>query len=284
MGGIIWLASYPKSGNTWTRAFLHNLLTNPAQPVDVNELDKFTLGESARSWYERHATKPLESMTLDEIVALRAQVHRDFTRVSPDSVFVKTHNFLGERGGHPIHNMDVTAGAIYIVRNPLDVVISMTHHFGLSVDEAIDMMNNPLADTDLTERHVPQILSTWSTHVTSWAREERPGLHIMRYEDMLEKPLKTFGKLTRFLGLNPSKERLQKAIRFSSFRVLKEQEKARGFKERSAVAKSFFREGTRDQWRKLLTPEQVQRIVDDHGEQMARFGYVPKVIPKQGAA
>lgn len=276
MGGIIWLASYPKSGNTWTRAFLGNLFLNPPQPLDVNRLDAFCLGESGRKYYEPHAPRPLEAMSLEEIVRLRPRVHRDLTRASPDSVFVKTHNFLGTWFGHPIHTMEVTAGAIYVVRNPLDVVISMTHHFGLTIDQAIDMMNNPLADTELSDKHVPQLINTWSTHVKSWAAEERPGLHIMRYEDMLEKPVKAFGRLARFLGLNPPKERLQKAIRYSSFKVLKEQEKARGFKERSAYADAFFREGRRDQWRKLLTEDQVRRIVRDHGEQMARFGYIPR--------
>ncbi len=62
MGAIIWLASYPKSGNTWLRAFLHNLLRNPSQPADINQLDRFALGDSQKMWYAEVADRPLADM------------------------------------------------------------------------------------------------------------------------------------------------------------------------------------------------------------------------------
>jgi len=276
MGAIIWLASYPKSGNTWMRSFLHNMLTNAQQPVAIDKLSLFCLGESDAMPYAVRAKKPIEELTEEDVIGLRSLVHQDFTRASPDSIFVKTHNYLGTWHDVPLHNMEVTAGAIYILRNPLDVALSVRHHYGITLDEAIERMGIVGNSTMLGGRHVPEIHSSWSHHVESWTAEPNPQKLVLRYEDLLNEPQKYFGLTCRFLGLNPPKERLDRAIRFSSFKVLKEQEEKDGFQERSKKATAnFFREGRTDQWREELTPEQVRRIISDHREQMQRFNYIP---------
>ena len=105
---------------------------------------------------------------------------------------------------------------------------------------------------------------------------------------MLDKPRKTFKQVAKFLGVNPSPDRLERAIRFSSFKVLKAQEEKAGFKERPKVSRNFFREGKRDQWREKLTPDQVRQIISVHHEQMERFGYIPHdyrdAVPAPSAA
>ena len=275
MGALIWLASYPKSGNTWLRAFLFNLLRNPPEPASINELDRFCIGESAGAWYARRAGRPLEGLEMAQIMALRPAVHRDFTQAFPDSVFVKTHNFLGECCGIPLHNMEVTAGAIYVVRNPLDVVISMADHFGVSLDAAIERLGDPSSATETSAAHAAEFHSDWSTHVKSWTGHENPGLHLMRYEDMLDKPNKSFRRLADFLGLTPPNDRLRRAIKFSSFDVLKTQERKTSFKERSEFSQAVFRAGRKQQWRTHLSRQQIDRIVAAHHEQMARFDYLP---------
>lgn len=276
MGALIWLASYPKSGNTWMRTFLHNLFANANQPVDLNRLDDFCLGVSATPWYRRYTSTAPQEMSYDEIAKYRPLIQRDFTNVFPDSVFVKTHHFLGEKFGTPLHNMDVTAGAIYVIRNPLDVAISMVPHFDITLDEAIRILADEQAGTTRSDTHVPEYYGSWSTNVRSWTQVPNPQLLVVRYEDLLEKPRTHFKRVVKFLGLKPTPERLERAIKFSSFRVLKAQEEKGGFKERPAVSKAFFREGKSEQWRTKLTPEQVHQIISDHREQMERFGYVPK--------
>ncbi len=97
---------------------------------------------------------------------------------------------------------------------------------------------------------------------------------MIRYEDMAADPLKIFGGVAGFLGLDPPRERLQRAIAHSSFKALKAQEDERGFVERSQYSR-FFRTGQVGRWKEVLSAEQVDRIVSDHREQMERFGYVP---------
>jgi len=278
MGGIIWLASYPKSGNTWMRAFLHNLLTNAKKPVEPNDLDKFTIGNKAAGWYEPYAGgKSLAELTEAELAKFRPLVHRDFTLASQDTVFVKTHAYLGADDlGVPLISMQYTAGAIYIVRNPLDVCLSMMPHFGCGADEAIDYLGfirNSMGGGD--GESITEPVSTWSLHVKSWTGDPNPQLLAVRYEDMLDNPLVAFGNVCRFLGLKPPHERLERAIKFSSFEMLRKLEEQKGFKERSETAQRFFRDGRKDQWREKLTDAQVRRVVAEHGEQMRRFRYVP---------
>jgi len=282
MGKIIWLASYPKSGNTWLRAFLHNLLRNPKEPYDINQLTHFTQSDSQMSWYNALDPRPGEQITKEEIAALRPRVHEAMTRSFPDSIFVKTHNALVEDRGTPMITMACTAGAIYVIRNPLDVVVSHADHYGITIDESIGALNTSGLRSENDSIHCYEVHGSWSEHVESWTGRPSPGLHVVRYEDMLDQPIKTFSGVVRFLGLNVPRDRLERAIKLSSFRVLQEQEKRHGFKERSAGAQKFFRAGKAGQWRRMLTPAQVEALTSPHREQMARFGYWP--LPAQATA
>ncbi|HEY7688255.1 MAG TPA: sulfotransferase domain-containing protein [Dongiaceae bacterium] len=275
MGKIIWLASFPKSGNTWLRAFLHNLLRNPNEAYDINKLADFTKGDAQMAWYNLIDKRPGSEITKDEVAAMRPQVHRLMMQSRPDSVFIKTHNKLVEDRGTPMITMEHTAGAIYIIRNPLDVTLSFADHYALTIDETIKTMATPGLHTENSDRYCYEIYGSWSEHVASWTPSAHPGLHVMRYEDMLESPLKAFGGVLKFLGLNVQRERLDRAIKQSSFRVLQEQEKRQGFVEKTAVAERFFREGKAGQWKRKMTREQIDAVVAAHREQMTRFGYLP---------
>jgi hypothetical protein len=275
MGKVIWLASYPKSGNTWLRAFLHNLFRKPGEAYDINRLADFCTSESALGWYSEVAGGPVQGMSLAEIARLRPKVHRRLTQIFPDNVFAKTHNALVESQGVPTVTMEYSAGAIYVIRNPLDVAISFADHYGRSLDEAIEMMGRPGLATGMTDKHVQEVLGSWSENVESWTGRPSPALHVMRYEDMLDRPLQSFGAVTRFLGLDPGEERLRRAVEQSSFEKLRQQEDAKGFIERSEASQRFFRAGRAGQWRTALSPAQVEAIATAHEASMRRFGYLP---------
>jgi len=275
MGKIIWLASFPKSGNTWLRAFLHNLMRNPDEAYDINRLTDFTLSDARMAWYSLFDQRPGPQISKEEVAALRPKVHEAMTRVHPDSVFVKTHNALVEDRGTSMITMQYTAGAIYVVRNPLDVAISHSHHYGITLDESIQAMNTPGLQSINEEVYCYERYGSWSENVMSWTQNPNPGLHVVRYEDMLVSPHKTFTGVVGFLGIKATRDRIDKAIKLSSFKVLREQEKRHGFRERTANAEWFFREGKSGQWRSVLTPQQVEALTAVHKEQMERFGYWP---------
>lgn len=275
MGNIVWLASYPKSGNTWIRAFLANLIANRSEPVPLNDLPRYCEDEARPELFTRVAGKPSTELGLDEIITLRPQVHALIAASAQGTRFVKTHNYAGTLRGHPLHNPVVAAGAIYVVRNPLDVVVSMTHHFGLTLDEAIERLGNEQVATANDELFVTQVISSWSVHVKGWADLASERVLVLRYEDLMEKPGKHFGKVARMVGFGQDRARIERAVKHSAFQSLASMEKKSGFVEASDKATRFFRQGRANQWRQALSREQAMRVIDTHREQMVRFGYVP---------
>jgi hypothetical protein len=275
MGQIIWIASYPKSGSTWLRAFLHNYVRDAETPHDINSLMELTTGESSAARYRRLDPRPASQYGIADVQRLRPLVHRALADAHPGLVFVKTHNALLVVAGVQTITKDVTSGAIYILRDPRDVAISYSRHLDRPIDETIAIMADVEAATGGTDEKVYERLSSWSAHVHFWTRRPHPELHVMRYEDMVAAPLEAFGGLIRFLGADPPEGRLARAVRFSDFAVLQVQEQAQGFIEQPARSSGpFFRTGQAGQWRAVLTRAQTARIERDHGEVMRRFGYL----------
>ena len=275
MSGILWLASYPKSGNTWLRAFLHNLLRNSRAPFDINRMSELTAGDSQAHWYERFDSRSPVALGGEDLARLRPRVHALIAESAPDTVMVKTHNALVEADGVPMITQSLTAGAIYVVRNPLDVVVSYAHHLGQPTDDVITLMETKGFHSPASADQVPEHHSDWSTHVESWTASSHPQLHVVRYEDMGRRPGPTFRAISAFLGLKPPRERLERAMRHSSFRSLRAQEDRTGFIERTPSQDRFFRTGKMGGWREVLDDAQVRRVVERHRTQMERFGYLP---------
>jgi Sulfotransferase domain. len=279
---ILWLASFPKSGNTWLRAFLANYLTDAPQPVPVNALTEFALGDMRAEPYTQLAGRPAAELPWREINTLRPQVHRHLAGRHDGIVFVKTHAVLGSIEGVPTITPDVTFGAVYVVRNPLDVAVSFADHYGLSVENGARAVCFDGLRIEPKEGHVPQLVTDWTTHVQSWRKAPGLYLHLLRFEDMLASPQSTFGKLLDFLKVKKDRDRLMRAIRHSSFRVLAEQERTGGFVERSRNAERFFRSGKAGGWREALTPAQADMIIAAHRPLMQELDYLDaegKVLP-----
>lgn len=275
MSGILWLASYPKSGNTWLRAFLANLVLGGEAPLGLEAIRRFGWGDMEAPLYEEVAGRKLGALDDMAIHRLRPRVHRlAVERRGGDTLIAKTHNAVTVVGGVPTVTPEVTAAAIYVIRNPLDVVPSYADHFALTLDQAVDAIcaeRNVLLGTP---ESVFQVLGNWSFHVRSWTGA--PGLtrHVVRYEDMRLKPRETFGGIAAFLGLGADAARVDRAIRFSSFDELARQESETGFAERSTLARRFFRRGEAGGWRRTLDRRHVATIVGHHRAVMRSFGYV----------
>jgi hypothetical protein len=274
VGKILWLASYPRSGNTWLRAFLHNLFRNTPEPHDINRLQDLTLIDGEARWYRMFDPRPATELTKEEVAALRPKVHAAMTAAHPDSVFVKTHNASVDDRGTPMITLEHTAGAIYIIRDPLDVAVSYSHHYGASLEDAVAAMNRPGNQSVANQASfVYELHGSWSEHVSSWTATPNPALHIVRYEDMVCEPERTFGGIAVFLRLPATSARIAGAIERSSFDVLQAQEARRGFRERSKKSDRFFRVGEVGQGRRLLPAKLIDELVAAHREAMARFGY-----------
>ncbi len=277
MGGIFWLASYPKSGNTWFRTFLQNLASNEDTPAHINKLNTGSIA-SSRMWIDDVIGFDTSDLRQDEIESLRPHVYRWMCR-GDGVTYHKIHDaYISTAEGHPLVDDVATLGALYIVRNPLDVAPSYASHRNCSIDDAISFMGDPEHALARSRKALPeqllQFVGTWSQHVRSWVDAEGLNVKVIRYEDMHATPERTFGSAADFLGLEPDTGRRRRAIEFSRFDVVAAQEARSGFRERPPHAERFFRKGVTGDWRSSLTDAQVARIIADHGDVMSRFGYL----------
>lgn len=277
MSGIYWLASYPKSGNTWFRSFLYNLQQDGDAPADINELSTGGIA-SARGWLDEVLGFDTAELDPDEVDRLRPAVYRWSLREA-EVGYHKIHDaYTYTPDGEPLVSREATLGALYLVRNPLDVAPSYANHNHSSIDDAITRMGETKHALCRTRKGLPnqvrQQLLSWSQHVLSWLDAPDLNCHVMRYEDMLSDPVTSFTQAAQFLAVPHRPEQIDKAIRFSDFNELSRQEEQKGFRERPPKTERFFRQGKSGDWRDKLSPEQVQRIVTDHGKVMRRMGYL----------
>ena len=275
MGSNLLLASYPKSGNTWVRVFLVNLFANAREPLPLAEIGRLSTGDNVAAWYRAIDPSDDAAWSNTHIARLRHDVQRHVAGRSPDTVFLKTHAALLPMEGVPPFAPDVLAGAVYIVRNPLDVAVSYARHSGVSLDGAIATMEHNNYTPARFGELLPYLQGGWSQNVASWTMQPHPRIHVMRYEDMVADPPKAFAGLTRFLEIEVAAERLERAIANSDIAGLRRQEQAEGFIERPNKDVPFFGPGLVGAGKDTLTTEQIARICARHRAQMARFGYLP---------
>ena len=275
MPGILWLASYPKSGNTWMRAFLANLILDAAEPLALKRIGEVCPSEPTETWFRPLVKGKVADLSVAEVAALRLKAQERVVRLNKNVVPMKTHSYLGEDSGHPIFSMAATFGAIYIIRDPRDVVVSAADHFGKTIDEMIAMMNDPLAmAAAMPGVIVHELMSSWSHHVESWTLWKHPGILTVRYEDLLADPLDQFGRVARHFGIAGDRTKIERAVEHASFKQLQKLEADQGFVERSLHSEKFFRSGRSGGWRDKLTKEQIARIESDHALQMKRYRYL----------
>ena len=275
MGNIVFLASYPKSGNTWLRVFLINLFANAREPLPPGHASGLTTSDNTERWYTDVDDSDPAGWTRAHVALLRHKVQRELASRTNHTIFIKTHAALLPMEGVPPFAPDVLAGAVYIVRNPLDIAPSYARHNQLAIERTVNVMNQNDFITARRGGLMEYLQGGWSQNVLSWTRAPNPRIHVMRYEDMVADPIAAFGGLTRFLQLEVTPERLERAVAHSSIDTQRDLEDREGFHEQSREGVRFFGQGGVDAWKRDLPEDQARRIVERHRAQMARFNYVP---------
>lgn len=276
MSKIYWLVSYPKSGNTWLRILLTNYWRNAEYPAAINYLEPI-LPAGLRQFFELYTALDSTELTDEEIDCYRPAVYRRLVINRDTPQLLKVHDaYQRLADGQPLFPTDVTAGVIYIIRNPLAVAPSLAAHMGYSVDRAIAAMNDEtyaLCAADRSATQLRQRLFSWSGHVNSWTTVRTVRCCVIRYEDMCAKPLETFGRVLHFLHEPLDQQRLRKAVAFSAFEQLQTQEILGGFNEKPGCAGQFFRRGQANAWQDELSAAQRSTIITYHQATMKHWGY-----------
>lgn len=276
---LFWLASYPKSGNTWFRIVLANVLSKVEEAVNINSINTGGIA-SSRVRLENYYGVDAGLFTLEEQNLLRPALYANwFEQHHGLQRFHKVHDsFSRLESGAALFGDCEQQAAIYIVRNPLDVIVSYAKHSGVDeYDRIIKGVNDSRQCIgNINNKYnlqLPQLLGSWSDHVISWLDSAPMPVYLVKYEDLLQQPFNTFCGALEFAGVEFTKAKLLSAIESSEFSKLQLQEEQLGFRERPLESKKFFRSGGVSNYQKVLSKGQVEKVLTIHQQVMKRLGY-----------
>ena len=282
MNKIIWIASYPKSGNTWLRYFLSNYYFNKKnnfEPEIIKNIKKFHLDKeiiNSNFHIEDFKKNPYN------VSKYWIESQKKLEIKKGNVVFLKTHNALINIENNEFTNSDLTLAIIYIVRDPRDVVISYSKYRHLDYDKTIEHMigskvNIPFV-RDIKDISNIEITGSWAFHYNSWKDgvSEIPRV-ILKYEDLLNNSVEIFTNLIKFLSnvmkLEVNYEKIISSNNLSTFNNLKNFERKNKFFENKS-AENFFRIGKSGNWKKELNNAQIKKIEESFKVEMKILGYL----------
>jgi len=276
---IIWIASYPKSGNTWIRCFLKSYFNSSDKNFSLDaknnddfysttfpnifllndmKIDYFNFGNIIKNWI------PMQ----------------DFINLNNQTNFLKTHNAMCTINNYHFTNISNTLGAIYIVRDPRSIVASFADHFQISHKETVEnMFSSEHGETPIIngKSYYQSIMGTWSDHYNSWKTYKGRKVIIIKYEDLRSKTYETFSKIIKYLneinGTIFDEKKIKLSIEQTSFKNLRTLEEKDGFIERGK-GDFFFRKGKIDSWKQELSLDLIKKIEKKFRKEMLELGYI----------
>ena len=285
---IIWLASYPKSGNTWLRFFVVSLLLKEHNEVNLKHLEAIKQFPTNYHFRDFSISKP-DLSNLNKIskywIAAQKRINSDYK-----IRFFKTHNALCKLDNNIFTNEENTLGTIHIVRDPRNVISSVNNHFHhKSVEESkefiLDERKGIFNKSKIEQNNIftlPQVIGSWKTHYNSW-KLIRKNYLLVKYEDLIEKPEVEFKRIANYLEpllkVKFTNENITKAIKLSNFDRLKKIEEKDGFLEsvtnsETGKKETFFNLGPKNDWKKILNKNISDEICRKFKIEMKELGYI----------
>ncbi len=276
---IIWIASYPKSGNTWIRSIISSYFFSETGDFNFNLLKNISLYPGPK-YFKNNINKPGE-------VSLFWESSQKNIIAKEKQTFLKTHNALIALNSRQFTSEKTSLGAIYIVRDPRNILSSLKNHYDFKdYDETFDFMTNKKKYIwDIRKKNDYsgfQFLGSWSEHYKSWIRNQKFKTLLVKYEDLERDCYSTSLKLIQYILLLKGQEnkvdenKLFKSIESTKFDVLKKKEKNLGFDESikiNDISKSFFFLGPENKWQKKLPKEILTKVENEFKEDLKYFNY-----------
>ncbi len=269
---ISWIQSYPRSGNSWVRAFLHTYMA---------QLDEVNLANMSRAFAHDSNAGIFEALMREEVSKLKpadiGEKRPEFLMracaQSKGDLVMRSHLMQTDWTGKATFHPNFSRAAVVVIRDPRDIAISLAADMGMPVDAAIANMNQPQFAL-LAKGTTPQPIGSWTRNVVSWAmRPSMPRLFV-RFEDLVENPRREMLRVVQFLNLNLDFAQFDKALAATTFEKLAEAEKNGGGANPRPDDRPFFRNGGAGQWREGgLTLKQIAEIEKANAQAMLILGY-----------
>lgn len=275
---IIWLASYPKSGNTWVRGFLTSLLFSNDGSSSLKNL-----GKIKQYPLKSHFVNLIDDLKNIQKIKKFYHITQDIINLDKKIKFIKTHNALINVDGDNFSNTKNTLGVIHIVRDPRNIITSLKNHFYLKSNEEakkflLDDKKIIYGDFNQADFPIATLIASWNIHYLSWKQVQKNYL-LVRYEDLVNNPITEFQKisnyLSKLLGINFSEKKIKNSINSNSFENLKKLEDTEGFGEYiNNKNKKFFHLGPKNNWEILLDKNLVNEIEIKFNKEMRELKYI----------
>ena len=278
---IIWLASYPKSGNTLLRSILSSYFYSEDGIFNFKNLEKISQFPQTSHLMSIGVDVNNEEEVFKNFINAQNFINQEREKVK----FFKTHSSLCKMYDSNFTDLKNTLGSIYIVRDPRNVVTSLAHHYGLSVDQATNVMIDKDRLMDKTVKNCRVFLGSWGFNYNSWKNLQNQKKYLLvKYEDLLKKKKTILLKIFKYLdslGLKSSLDmiKLNKVIKTTEFESMKKKEENETFYEavidnNTGKRKNFFNLGPQNNWRKLLDKKNVDKIEISFEKEMVELGYL----------
>ena len=257
---IVWLASYPKSGNTLLRSLLSSYFFSNDGDFKFNHLYKISQFPAVHHFTSLGINVSDENEVFKNFINAQNLINKQNKSLK----FFKTHSALCKMNDCNFTDLKNTLGVIYIVRDPRNVVTSYAHHYNLNINEATDALLDKSSFLVKTEKNCKAFMGSWDFNYNSWKKFELKKKYLLiKYEDLVNKKKNTLLKIFRFLeSLGASKfkidmVKLNKAIKSTEFDKMKDLEKKETFYEgvldvKTGKRKVFFNLGPKNDWRRIL--------------------------------
>jgi hypothetical protein len=270
MRSIVYLASYPRSGNTLLRALLANCESGLDRPLSAQAVAGYGFGEKSEPLW-RASTGEGSARSLQAEWRARTR-YQALCRTLPGEgpVMFKTHTLNGSAFDAPAFDIQPHDRIVYIVRHPFDVAVSAAHFFGLTPEAMAARMLLEGAFNDNGGYAPFEATGSWLQNVAGWLTEDRCPILLVRYADLVSDPGGELKRVLEFTAKPVSRERIAAAVDFSSFAWLQQSQLQEGFDQGPSrdPRATFFRVGSNDQWKGELPPAVIQSLDAALGELM----------------